>query len=353
MFKSYDELIEFAKSQNREKGKDVYYENHHILPRFMGGTDDKSNLILLTLYEHVQAHYLLAIENENDSKIYNGNINSAWMVSHGKSKFSENKRKEVEKLLNNPELIKIIEDLKIRLKNIKRPERKGFDPFYKNKRIWIYYKNQTPVRILKENKNSKTYDKYQIMESCPICKNPNSETSFACCEEHKQLYIQQNKEKLSEIKKETCKKYDLARKMNESSTHTGMLDKIWIKKDNESKVINKNDLNDYLIQGWIEGRILESHPASENQKLKLSKRRKNTCYIYNDEVPAKEIKLEELEQYLSQGWKRGRKPNSIKRASGYKQPKMAWIHKDNEFKKIREENLESFLKEGWLKGRGR
>ena len=353
MFKSYNELIKFVKSQNREKGKNVYFEEHHILPRFMGGTNDKSNLILLTLYEHVQAHYLLAIENENDSKIYNGNINSAWMVSHGKSKFSENKRKEIEQLLDNPELIKIIEDLKIRLKNIKHPERKGFDPFYKHKRIWVYYKNQKPVLILEENKNGKTYSKYQIMERCPICKNPNSEKSFACCEEHKTLYLQQTKEKNSIRQKEVCKKYDLAEKMkNANKKRIYSKDKTWVKKDNESKVINKNELNDYLSKGWEKGRIVEGHPATENQKLKLSERRKNTCYIYNDEVPAKEIKLEELEFYLSQGWKKGRKPNSVKIAHGYKQPKMAWVHKDNEFKRIREENLESYLKEGWLRGRG-
>ena len=97
----------------------------------------------------------------------------------------------------------------------------------------------------------------------------------------------------------------------------------------------------------------QAEKATENQKLKLSERRKNTCYIYNDEVPAKEIKLEELELYLSQGWKKGRKPNSVKRAHGYKQPKMAWVHKGNEFKKIREENLESYLKEGWLRGRSK
>ena len=30
--------------------------NHHIIPRHMGGTDDKSNLILLSIEEHAQAH---------------------------------------------------------------------------------------------------------------------------------------------------------------------------------------------------------------------------------------------------------------------------------------------------------
>ena len=353
MFKSYNELIEFAKSQNREKGKGIYFETHHIIPLSMGGTNDKNNLILLTLYEHIQAHYLLAIENEKiNKKFYIANIQAAWIIINGKSIFSEEKRKEIEKLLKEPSSIIFYENLKI-LQSKCVPHRKNFDPFYKHKRIWVYYKNQKPVLILEENKNGKTYSKYQIMERCPICKNPNSEKSFACCEEHKTLYLQQIKEKNSIRQKEVCKKYDLAEKMkNTNKKRIYPKDKVWVKKDNESKVINKNELNDYLSKGWEKGRIVEGHPATENQKLKLSERRKNTCYIYNEETPAKEIKLEELELYLSQGWKKGRKPNSVKIAHGYKQPKMAWVHKDNEFKRIREENLESYLKEGWLQGRG-
>ena len=81
-------------------------------------------------------------------------------------------------------------------------------------------------------------------------------------------------EKNSIRQKEVCKKYDSAKKMNEANIHTGMVDKIWVKKDNESKVISKNELSDYLSKGWIEGRILEGHPATENQKLKLSERKK-------------------------------------------------------------------------------
>jgi len=32
------------------------YHNHHIIPQYMGGTDDPSNLIKLTIEEHAQAH---------------------------------------------------------------------------------------------------------------------------------------------------------------------------------------------------------------------------------------------------------------------------------------------------------
>lgn len=35
------------------------YHQHHIIPRHMGGTDDPSNLIKLTVEEHAEAHKLL------------------------------------------------------------------------------------------------------------------------------------------------------------------------------------------------------------------------------------------------------------------------------------------------------
>lgn len=39
------------------------YHQHHIIPRHMGGTDDSSNLILLTIEEHAEAHRLLYEEH--------------------------------------------------------------------------------------------------------------------------------------------------------------------------------------------------------------------------------------------------------------------------------------------------
>jgi hypothetical protein len=56
--KIYKELIERAKSSNRVKG-DTYYEKHHILPKCLGGTNKKDNLVLLTAKEHFIAHLLL------------------------------------------------------------------------------------------------------------------------------------------------------------------------------------------------------------------------------------------------------------------------------------------------------
>ena len=57
--KVYQQLIDHAKSRKLTK-KDCYIEQHHIIPRAEGGTDDKSNLVNLTAREHYIAHLLLA-----------------------------------------------------------------------------------------------------------------------------------------------------------------------------------------------------------------------------------------------------------------------------------------------------
>jgi hypothetical protein len=44
--------------ENRKKGE-TYYETHHIQPESLGGSNDKSNLVLLTAREHYIAHFLL------------------------------------------------------------------------------------------------------------------------------------------------------------------------------------------------------------------------------------------------------------------------------------------------------
>lgn len=54
--KVYDQIID-----NRKHNEVTdYTENHHIIPRSLGGDDDSSNLVRLTAREHFLCHYLLA-----------------------------------------------------------------------------------------------------------------------------------------------------------------------------------------------------------------------------------------------------------------------------------------------------
>jgi hypothetical protein len=55
--RTYDRLMERARGRVKEKG---VHENHHIIPRSMGGSNEKSNIVALTYKEHFLAHWLLA-----------------------------------------------------------------------------------------------------------------------------------------------------------------------------------------------------------------------------------------------------------------------------------------------------
>ena len=68
-----DKYIDFIqnilKSRENKKIKNEYMEEHHILPRSLGGKDEPSNLIWLFPEEHYVAHRLLYLENPNNEKL--------------------------------------------------------------------------------------------------------------------------------------------------------------------------------------------------------------------------------------------------------------------------------------------
>lgn len=68
--KIYKQLIERAHSENRQKGCGVYFERHHIIPKCLGGTNNKTNLILLTAREHFIAHKLLCEIYPAETKLH-------------------------------------------------------------------------------------------------------------------------------------------------------------------------------------------------------------------------------------------------------------------------------------------
>jgi len=91
--KHYNLLIDKAKNRNIATKK----ESHHIVPKCIGGTDDPSNLVDLTLREHYVAHILLA-------KIYGGTLWHAVNLMGRKKQYTnryyEKARIEHSKLLS-------------------------------------------------------------------------------------------------------------------------------------------------------------------------------------------------------------------------------------------------------------
>jgi len=84
----YNQLIEKAQSQNREKRKGPCYEAHHITPKCMGGQGEchqwrtHPNIVLLTPREHFVAHLLLLNIHPENNKLKH----AAWMMVHRESK---------------------------------------------------------------------------------------------------------------------------------------------------------------------------------------------------------------------------------------------------------------------------
>ena len=67
---TYQEFIEdILISRGRFNCGETYHERHHILPKCLGGTNNKENLIDLYAKEHFIAHKLLAQEHPNEIKL--------------------------------------------------------------------------------------------------------------------------------------------------------------------------------------------------------------------------------------------------------------------------------------------
>lgn len=78
-------------------------------------------------------------------------------------------------------------------------------------------------------------------------------------------------------------------------------DAIWIKKASKSRMVQLEELDEYLRNGWEKGRL----EITEETRQNISKVTKGRIWI-NDYEVSKMIWPEELEFFLSDGWKEGR-----------------------------------------------
>lgn len=82
--KHYDLLIE----RSRNRVLTGYIEKHHIIPRCLGGTDNKDNLAILTPEEHFLAHQLLVKIYPNSPPLINAAV---IMTTHHTKQRTNNK----------------------------------------------------------------------------------------------------------------------------------------------------------------------------------------------------------------------------------------------------------------------
>lgn len=76
--KIYNQIIDRAKTRKLTG----YTENHHIIPKCMGGSDDSHNIVTLTFKEHFMCHKLLCEIYPNENCL----VFAYWLMCKAKSK---------------------------------------------------------------------------------------------------------------------------------------------------------------------------------------------------------------------------------------------------------------------------
>jgi hypothetical protein len=76
--KIYDQITERAKIRKLEG----YKEKHHIIPKCLGGSNEKENLVELTAREHFLCHKLLCKIYPNETKLWY----ALWLMAIGKNR---------------------------------------------------------------------------------------------------------------------------------------------------------------------------------------------------------------------------------------------------------------------------
>ena len=89
----------------------IYTHKHHIIPKHMGGTDDPSNLIVLTIEEHAQAHL----------DLYNEHGYQQDLVAHRMLLGQINKAEAIKLLQKAPKSVRWKEKMSERMKGENNP----------------------------------------------------------------------------------------------------------------------------------------------------------------------------------------------------------------------------------------
>ena len=91
-------------------------------------------------------------------------------------------------------------------------------------------------------------------------------------------------------------------KINQEGDKNSQYGTCWVYKNKESIRIKKEQLDEYIANGWNKGRIIQN-------KENIVKANQDRSWV-NKDGKTKQIYTKDLEQYLNDGWERGRVHNS-------------------------------------------
>ena len=309
-----------------------YYENHHIVPKSFGGSDDSTNLVLLTYRQHFIAHLLLAkaFPDTNIRSclyyfIYGGKQGTIIKTSRA-FEFAKMLAGIIDSSWFNDGLNNYRLPLKIGLDLGYRPGRVSTD-VWKNK---LYVNDGTKNYRINSNQITKYldngYTKGQLKryKCIPVT---NGDINKSVPEDLLDSFLTENTQwfRGAVTKSPYREKGKIVRVSNGEF----------------EKNVLKVDLEKYINSGWKLGR-------SNRSKTSCSKA-SNQIYL-NDQN--KRVSDEDLEKYLNLGWKLGL-PDKQRLANRTKTLGKIIIHhlELNKEKRILDIDLFEFERNGWTRGR--
>lgn len=307
--KAYSWIIENARKQNRLKNNNIYYENHHIIPKCINGDNSKNNQILLTPREHFLAHWLLIKIYPQEKKLIYAFNAFCQVGGNNKRPISRLYKYAKEKFIKQ-----LKEDGKLWKDNKKRITNS----------IWMkHLQNKKCIRVHKKLINH--FLKLGYVDGRII--------------EHRISPTEETKRKISKANKgyvvlsEPRKKISLANK-----------NRVWVIKDNIDKMVKKNEVKEYIKKGWLLGRDTSTLTSTKNYK-----------WIHNDNE-RKLIPIKEIQNYLNSGWRLGSNSKHVisdknKIAILKRTKNSIWINNGKKHKRISKEQLIYFQNNNWKLGR--
>ena len=236
----HDNII--ANGKNRVL--DCYKEKHHILPRCLGGKDNKENLVELTAKEHFMVHMLLCkftVSLARRSMLYAFKAMST--MRYGKRKYKLHSR--TAGILRE----KFYKSLKGRKDSEETKKKKSLAFMGKNNPNYGKKFSKEHKRKLSEAKTGKKHNLYgKKHKPETIQKMINKKLGK---KHSKETLLKMRNSKLGKTLSESAK-LKLS-KLHKGNKHT--LGMICINKYNKTKMIYKNELENYLNIGFVKGRV--------------------------------------------------------------------------------------------------
>lgn len=221
---TYYKIVNRSFQENRKRSDDRLYEEHHIIPKSCGGTDDQSNLVLLTPKEHYICHRLLP-KMVKSKFHYEKMIYALWCLINGNGR---SKRYSPSG--------KIYQMIKEQQSKTRSERMKG-----ENNSFYRKTHTEETKRKLSENNPTKREDVKAKLRGPRPGYLPHN---------HFNGWSDEVKEKLRNAN--LGKTHSDKTRLKMSETRKG---KMWVKKEGEkSKHIFPSDLESYILLGWVRGR---------------------------------------------------------------------------------------------------